>query len=199
MSPVSPIAAITSLVKYLLSFSRIPTNLHSYSSTPCLSLRECKYSICPYFSPSSAPSSFWYASRANISRSPPSLNRHWKYSTGLFSRCSSTWWNECCATYAIRRLWCFQTDPPAALFDGNVSPTSILMSVDLPAPLGPRMATREPRQTWQLTPVRVAFSLPGYVKSTFSIRAMARVVELIPSRRPGFGNLNWSPPVLASS
>ena len=48
-------------------------------------------------------------------------------------------------------LGCFQHTP----WSGSSSPVSSLTMVDLPAPLGPRMAIRLLRLHWMVTPSRI--------------------------------------------
>ena len=71
-----------------------------------------------------------------------------------------------------------------------VSPVRSLIRVDFPAPLAPMMAVRDERVRAQETSANEGFDAPGYVKVQLDIRMMARVLDLTPVRRPGFGNLN---------
>mmetsp|Transcript_6302 Transcript_6302/g.19898 ORF Transcript_6302/g.19898 Transcript_6302/m.19898 type:complete len:302 (+) Transcript_6302:376-1281(+) len=114
--------------------------------------------------------------------------RHWRYSHGDRSRCCSMWWNECCATYAIRRLWCRQRHSPLS---GPFSPTTSLISVDLPAPLAPSTQTRLASVSLHDASTSVSASRPGHVNVAVSNFRMAFVVVLMPSRRPGAGNANF--------
>ncbi len=67
------------------------------------------------------------------------------------------------------------------LVSATLSPTSNLMRVDLPAPLGPRRATREDRDTCTVMLTMVGVVLPGWVKSQFPIFMRALSLDFTPS------------------
>ena len=49
------------------------------------------------------------------------------------------------AMQPMTKLGCFQTSPPSF---ASIWPVSNLTKVDFPDPLGPRMVTRDYRETW---------------------------------------------------
>src|SRR6187402_2721486 len=73
---------------------------------------------------------------------------------------------------------------------GMSSPVKTLIRVDLPAPLGPMTAIREPSEHWKEISEIWGFGVPGYWKDILETRTMALAFVLTPSRKPGSGNLN---------
>ncbi|KAH3666893.1 hypothetical protein OGAPHI_003343 [Ogataea philodendri] len=86
--------------------------------------------------------------------------------------------------YPIRKLGCFSTVPSF----GTSSPVSSLIKVDFPAPLGPRTATLDERDSEHETFFNEGFSAVGYLNVTLDILATARVFDLTPVKIPGGGN-----------
>ncbi|ABT16815.1 hypothetical protein ATCV1_z681R [Acanthocystis turfacea chlorella virus 1] len=74
------------------------------------------------------------------------------YWLGVMSRWFSIWWKACWATYAMRMLGCFHTEPRV----GCASPVRTLMSVVLPAPLGPITPIRDDIATCEFTLLKIS-------------------------------------------
>ena len=86
----------------------------------------------------------------------------------------------------MRTAGCFHTEPPC----GSTSPVMHLMSVDLPAPLGPCTTTRDDSEMATDASLICGVSRPGYVYDAFMHFRMALSLERTPSRKPGSGKEN---------
>mmetsp|Transcript_147 Transcript_147/g.377 ORF Transcript_147/g.377 Transcript_147/m.377 type:complete len:243 (-) Transcript_147:66-794(-) len=182
---------------YTLASSDLPAHLSWYSYSFCLFCRRrpVSFSTTPftlYILPSSSLSSkvtsfFIVSSSSSVSdmvaflmaslSSPGTSYRQRMYSLGVLLRWFSIRWKACWATYATRTAGCFHTLPICGMF----SPMSSLIIVDLPAPLGPRMATRLESETCTVMSSTVGLVFLGYVHAHFSIFMSALPLDLTPS------------------